>query len=511
MGNRLVLRWVVPLCLVALSPSGCSDDTGRTAGDSGGLPDVASSTEGGVDHGPAADGPVAEDGSTGDGPVAKPDGPVAKPDGPVAKPDGPVAKPDGPVAKPDGPVVTPDTGPTPQSPCAALPPATGTTVNVTPGQASQLSSIVASAKTGTTILLADGTYVMTGTESQRRLQFKVAGVTLRSASGDRDKVTIDGEYKTLEMVVILADDVTIADLTLKRAEDHLIHVTGDGTKTIKNARLHNLKLVDSGEQFVKVNSDGNGHYADDGRLECSHLEMTAAGRPHVEPSPGGCYTGGIDTHGGWGWKVRYNTFKGIHCTNGSLAEHAVHFWSASRDTLVERNIIIDCARGVGFGLVQSGATRSYPDNPYPGVGYMGHIDGIIRNNVIHAGTAAAAYFDTGIELDQAHGAKVYHNTVVSKPTFSSIDYRFANTSVEIRNNLTYKITQRDGAQGTVDHNLQSAPASLFVDATGVDYHLKSSASQAIDKGVVVTEAGLDLDGNAHGVGAPDLGAYEYKP
>jgi hypothetical protein len=178
---------------------------------------------------------------------------------------------------------------------------------------------------------------------------------------------------------------------------------------------------------------------------------------------------------------------------------------------VERNTIVDCARGIGFGLNQTGKDRTYPDNPYPSVGYMGHIDGIIRNNVIHASPAMAKYFDTGIDLAQAQGAKCYHNTVASQPTWSSIDYRFPNTKAEIRNNLTFKITKRDGAQGTVDHNLQSTPQSLFVDAANVNYKLKASASQAIDKGVVVSEAGLDMEGKPHSVGPPDLGAYEHKP
>ena len=42
--------------------------------------------------------------------------------------------------------------------------------------------------------------------------------------------------------------------------------------------LYNLKLVDSGTQFVKVNSDGRDHYVDEGRLECSALELTDQGR-----------------------------------------------------------------------------------------------------------------------------------------------------------------------------------------------------------------------------------------
>ncbi len=47
----------------------------------------------------------------------------------------------------------------------------------------------------------------------------------------------------------------------------------------------------------------------------------------------------------------------------------------------------------------------------------------------------------------------------------------------------------------------------FVNAAAGDFHLAAGATDAIDKGVVVPEAGLDLDGQPHGA-APDLGADE---
>ena len=333
--------------------------------------------------------------------------------------------------------------------CPSLPPPPpgDTVVEVDPSMADMLPQIVRSAAANTTILLADGTYTITNVdEGNRRLRFETDHVTLRSASGERDAVILDGEYLTREMIAINAAHVTIADITIMRAIDHPIHVTGSDRGTTDTV-LYNLHIVDGGEQFVKVNSDGNGNFADDGILACSLLRLTPTGRTMVEPNPGGCYTGGIDAHGAWGWHVHDNTFIDIYCDNGSLAEHAIHFWSASRDTLVERNTIIDCARGVGFGLIEQGADRSYPDDPYPGVGYIGHYDGIIRNNVIHADIP---YFDTGIELAQARGSVVLHNTIVQPATaFSSIDYRFANTDVTIVNNIVRRITVRNGANGTV--------------------------------------------------------------
>jgi hypothetical protein len=239
--------------------------------------------------------------------------------------------------------------------------------------------------------------------------------------------------------------------------------------------------------------------------------MTDAGRPNIESCCGGCYTGGIDAHAAWNWVVRNNRFEGIYCDNGGLAEHAVHFWKGARGTLVENNVIVDCARGIGFGLDGGQGERVYPDNPHNGE-MLAHYDGVIRNNVIWA---QIPYFDTGIELHIAKEPHVFHNTVVSADSvtsfFSSIDYRFPETFAVIQNNLTRKITARDGAQGTLSNNLESTPFSHFVNAAGLDFHLVASATSAIDQGVAVGEAGVDMDGQTHDIGAPDLGADEHAP
>jgi hypothetical protein len=402
------------------------------------------------------------------------------------------------------------------STCTALPAAVGTLIEVTPEDAGDLPEIVRDAPEGATILLADGTYRMPGAEEiDRRIQVVTPGITLRSRSGNRDAVILDGEYVTEEMISVSASDVTLADITLMRAIHHPIHVIGGPNGDISGVRLHNLKILDGGQQFVKVNTGGGrpNTYADDGILECSHLELTDAGRPMVATEPGGCYTGGIDAHQARGWVVRENTFTGIHCTNGSLAEHAIHFWSASRDTLVERNTIIDCARGVGFGLGDGGGNdpeRAYADDPYPGVGYVGHYDGLIRNNVI-ATSPDFEFFDTGIELEQARGARVLHNTVIhGSAAFASISHRFENTQVRLENNLVKSIRARDGSTASGTSNLEQAPDELFVAAASLDFHLAASAAAAIDAGIELDDAGDDIDGTPHDAGAPDLGADEYR-
>jgi len=72
--------------------------------------------------------------------------------------------------------------------CPALPAPTGTFITVDPSQASQLPSIVAGAASGTTIPLKDGTY------SGIEMPFKTPRVTLRSQSGNREAVILDGTY-----------------------------------------------------------------------------------------------------------------------------------------------------------------------------------------------------------------------------------------------------------------------------------------------------------------------------
>lgn len=361
------------------------------------------------------------------------------------------------------------------------------------------------APAGSTILLADGTYRLGAT-----LRIERRGVTIRSASGRPAAVVLDGRYATGDLVAVAASGVTVAEVTLTHASYHLVHVVPpDRGPTIRGVRLYRLRLIDGAEQFVKVNPNAaRSAFVDAGRLECSAFRLTNAGRRHVPSDFLPCYTGGIDAHGARGWVVRLNRFEDIRCGDG-LAEHAVHFWTGSRDTLVERNTIVDCARGIGFGLGdRTDWARRYPDSPG---GYVGHYGGIIRNNVV---VARRPGIDSGIGLEQARGARVYHNTVYAasgaRGYFSSLDYRFANTSADIRNNLVTRITSRDGARATLARNVESVPARWFRNAARLDFHLSRAATGAIDRGVRVPVAGLDIDGTPHAVGPPDLGADEAR-
>ena len=398
-----------------------------------------------------------------------------------------------------------------QPPCAPLPAPAGPTIEVFPAQAGALRGIVQGAASGTTILLHDGVYDLGGGDATSRLVFATPGVTMRSLSGDRDAVVLDGDYQTDELISIVASNVTVADLTVREAYNHPVHVSGVGAP-ISGTLLRNLRVVDAGQQAIKINAVGQA-WADFGTIECCAIELTDAGRPHVRDS---CYTGGVDAHSARGWVVRRNRVSGFWCPAG-LSEHGVHFWSASRDTVVEENVIVDCARGIGFGLGQSGADRQYPDDPYPGVGYLGHVDGVVRNNFVAASDpdlfASQSGFDAGIAIEQARTVLVAHNTVVStSPPFSSIEWRWGNTIALVVNDLvSHDLRPRDGAQAVLAGNLEDAPLAWFRSPAEADLHLASASVPPVGAGSPLGpgDADGDLDGQPR-TPPRDVGADEWS-
>ena len=132
-------------------------------------------------------------------------------------------------------------------PCAPLPPPTGPTVTVS--TVTELQNAVNSAASGDTILVADGTYDLNGVY----LWFDVPNVTLRSVSGNRESVILDGNYVTTEIVQIVASNVTIADLTLREAYYHPIHVMSTSSADTTGTLIYNVHIVDPGQQAIKIN------------------------------------------------------------------------------------------------------------------------------------------------------------------------------------------------------------------------------------------------------------------
>lgn len=369
-----------------------------------------------------------------------------------------------------------------QCDCPSLPPITGIVDTV--GTVNELQSALHAANQNNgnyTILLEDGIY-----ELNNNLLYigqNMTNLTIRSLSGDRDAVVIKGNGMDGNIGYIFnvaASGFIAADMTIGWVGNHAIQIHAEHDADFP--LIQNVKFVDIKEQMLKVSGSPSSSFSDGGIVQCCEFEFTdGVGYWY--------YTGGIDAHRAKDWEIRNNIFRHIRSPESMLAEHAIHLWSWSENTLVENNLIINCDRGIGFGL-----------------GSSGHNGGIIRNNFVHTSR------DVGIGLESAPDVKIYHNTVVTENYFNSIEYRFIETeNAHIANNLTNeKIASRDGGTGNVESNFQFTDNSIFVDADNFDYHLMSENSSITGVGIEVAEAGLDFDCHLRMDGLPDIGADEYN-
>jgi hypothetical protein len=333
-----------------------------------------------------------------------------------------------------------------------------------------------------TILIADGSYQIASSTSYPYITGN--NIVIRSLSGKRDQVILSGggmkpTSSTENVLGIAGNHITIADLTIQDCGNHGIQVSGH------HLMVHNVHFKNTYEQMLKGATDAN--YIDSAIVQCSLFEYPSGIGPNY-------YIGGLDIHKGTHWTVRDNMFKNIKSPSGSIAEHAIHFWNQSSDNLIERNWIINCDRGIGFGLGNS-----------PSQG------GLIRNNMIY-NDGGGNFSDVGIALENSPNTKVYNNTIFVAYQ-NAIEYRFSGTTnVDIKNNLTNKsIRSRDGATGTVSNNLSNAQSNWFVNTSQGDLHLATSLSNVVDQGIdlmpYITD---DIDQNKRPQGiSADIGADEY--
>lgn len=330
----------------------------------------------------------------------------------------------------------------------------------------------------TVIILLDGTYRLSD-----MLYITGDYITFKSQSGDRDGVIIrgDGMFGSVSHIFnVTGDDFEVQDLTIGWVSNHAIQIQGNADAD--RPHILNVRFVDTGEQMLKVSTDWGENFSDGGVVENCLFEYTAGVGPQY-------YIGGIDVHQGKDWIVRSNTFVDIRSPDSQLAEYAIHFWSDSSGTIVEQNRIVNCDRGIGFGM-----------------GDSGHTGGIIRNNFVYTTG------DVGIGLENSSDTLVYNNSVYTVNYTNSIEYRFSGTyGVEIINNLTNgDITSRDGGSATVGTNVTDVEDDWFVDVQSGDLHLSYSVPSVVDEGQTLPDVVNDYDGEVRPRGdGYDIGGDEF--
>jgi hypothetical protein len=366
----------------------------------------------------------------------------------------------------------------------------------------ELEQAVAAAPPSTTILVQDGTYQL-----NRMLHFDMPEVVLRAESGDRGKVILRGEgmleRKVGVAVSIGANQVVIADLTISNVGFHGVQVRGESS--VAGAVLHNVRVMDTGQQLLKGSKGDRAKYSEGGLVACSAFEYT----DHAPSN----YTNGVDILGGRNWIVRDSYFRNIRGPRNEnyAAGPTILFWQDCRDSLVTRNVLIDCFRGIALGL-QPGEGQSITRESG-----LDHQGGMVCNNVV---CNLNSWADEALEANAARDARIEHNTVLAEGQLPwSISVRFSGSSAVVRNNLTNKgVVERNAGRMRSTSNVTDAARDWFVNPAAGNLRLASAAAKAKGAGAIlpVSEAHPELAADAARVPRPagvrpDAGAFQFSP
>ncbi len=380
----------------------------------------------------------------------------------------------------------------------ALPKPTGQIIRV-----STVNELFAAAETvrpGGTILLADGHYMM-----PRYFDLHTDGVTLRSESGRRERVVLDGiRSRHGELVgITAADDVTIADLTIQNIKWNGFKINSN--KGVQRFRIYNCVIHNIWQRGVKgvgVPPENRERIRPkDCRIEyClfynDRPKRFADDETDTDETFRGNYIGGIDAMFATGWTISDNVFVGIRGKSGE-ARGAIFLWRDSRDCIVERNIIVDCDTGICLG------------NSSLGKGVTIHCTGcVVRNNFVTRTP------ETGILADYTKDCSILHNTIHDPTSRLQRLIRLVHTNdgLLVANNLlSGPPIRQDSVKGrtelrgnVVRRNLQNA----FVDVKSGNLHLVRPAAGIVDAGNSLDRVRRDIDGDSRDR-KPDIGADEY--
>ncbi len=385
----------------------------------------------------------------------------------------------------------------------ALPPPTGNLVHVS--TVSALQSAVSNVSEGTTIMIAPGNFQLTKTLFVRK-----NNVTIRGEQNNCDGTTLIG--KGMENtnfgnvphgIWTDAANLKVQNLTIRSVFHHPIQFSPNAD----SPHIYNVRLLDAGEQFIKGSSGGYGLGVDDGIVEYTILEYLTA-PPNIDHGGGIGYTNGVDIHGGQNWIIRNNLFRNFHTPDSArhIFNPAVLMWNGAQGTVTENNTFIDVDRAVAYGLIDRGVG---PD----------HREGIIRNNFVYQrpglfSSTRRSQSDGLIIAWDSPNTQIVHNTILTNNNSTdAIQFRWDTEGSQANNNLADEgIHSRNGARFTQTGNFLRATSSMFIAPGNANLHLKSTATAAIDKVAILTEAPRDIDGHMRPQGVrADIGADEHGP
>ena len=356
-----------------------------------------------------------------------------------------------------------------------------------------LVKAIEKAQAGQTILVADGHYLM-----PRYVEIREDNVTLRGASGRRERVILDGARSNHhELLGVQAcSGVTIADLTIQNVRTNGFKINSETNVqrlTIYNCIIHNI--WQRGVKGVKVPQESREAV----RPKGCHIQycLFYNDRPkQLSDDPAdianGNYIAGIDVMYAKDWTINDNVFVGIQGATGE-GRGAIFLWFDTQHCTIERNVIIDCDVGLQLG------------NPHRADNVQYHCVGCVaRNNFITRAPEA------GIVTVYTKDCKVLHNTIHDPQSRMSRLIRtvFTNDGLLVANNLLSGPGMRNESESKIEFtgNLIKDTTAALVDPTHGNLHLTQAATEAIDKAVTLDEVAEDIDRQPRA--KPDVGADE---
>ncbi len=377
----------------------------------------------------------------------------------------------------------------------ALPRPTEEVIEVSDSQ--QLQRAVRESQPGQTILLADGLYRLSS-----RLNVRTDGASIRSASGNREKVILDGtSVAGGELVEINARDVTLANLTLQNVRWNAVKIGGRAPTeqvTIYNCVLHNiwqrgikashvqqeeLRTRGCRVQFCLFYNDHPKRYADD--PADTHKNFR------------GNYIGGIDVKDTIGWTISDNAFVSIQGRSRE-GRGAVYISERGSDCVIERNLFVNCDIAVALG------NPSLPFSPIHAV------DCVVRNNFL------ANCPETGILACHTKNCQILHNTIHDPDNKYGrlIFIQLTNDHLVVANNLLSgpEINKNLNTSSNVKLSGNVVRPDLthaFVEAAAGNLHLENPPVGIVDAATRLPLVSHDID-NQPRLNRPDVGADEMR-
>ncbi len=370
----------------------------------------------------------------------------------------------------------------------------------------QLTAAISAAVAGDEIILADGTYALTGATCSA-VGTTAAPVIVRSANPMGAKIEFNGlegfkvtgahwQFQGLDIKGVCPDDNNC---------EHAFHVSGAAHYFV----LKNSKVTDFNAQ-LKVNASmiGAGWVTpNNGLVEGNDVGDT---RKRMTANP----TTKLNIDTGEDWVVKRNYLHDAEKGLGDYVSYMAFMKGGGKRGIFEQNLVICAAGGIndpGYRIGLSfggGGTAPQFCAPAFNAGTpcnVEHDGGIIRNNII------VNCSDVGVYLNRSASSHVLYNTMIET---TGVDFRYNTTTGEARGNvMSNLIRQRDGAVSMESDNVENTILGVFQ----MMYRMPLTGDLTVIGGVGMLSGGAanplvtdDYCGRPRPAGALTKGAVEHS-